>query len=103
MSLGIRFTAGTTSKTFTVNGRSYTINANSYLDIAYPDALLVEQGVATPLMVSGNTTDRPSLSAPGLAGYPLPSVMYDITLAKPIFIVPNSNPTSWTDITGASA
>jgi len=54
------------------------------------------------LMVSGATTDRPSNAAPGLGGLPLPKVMYDVTLAKPIFVVQGSNPTTWTDITGAS-
>jgi hypothetical protein len=29
--------------------------------------------------------------------------MYDTTLSKPIFLVPGSNPASWTDILEAAA
>jgi hypothetical protein len=53
-------------------------------------------------MTTGATADRPSNAAPGFAGLPLPREMYDTTLGKPIFRVPNSNPTSWVDISGAS-
>jgi hypothetical protein len=47
------------------------------------------------------TGDRP-VNIAGTTNWP-PRVMYDTTLSKPIFLVPGSNPASWTDILEAAA
>ena len=101
MSLAIRFYSPT-SKTLYANGRSYSVSAGATIDVPFPDALAIQSDQATYLMTTGATADRPSNAAPGLAGLPLPREMYDTTLGKPIFRVPNSNPTSWVDISGSS-
>jgi hypothetical protein len=100
MALAIRFYSAT-SKTLYANGRSYSVTGGATVDVPYPDALAIGDQ-ARALMVTGATADRPSNVAPGLAGLPLPDAMYDTTLAKPIFRVLNSNPTSWVDISGSS-
>jgi hypothetical protein len=47
----------------------------------------------------GATDDRPGNT--GAVSWP-PAVMYDTTLSKVIFLVPNSNPAAWIDISGSS-
>jgi hypothetical protein len=98
MALAIRFVA--LRATLTANGRSYGATVGSTIDIAYSDALAIGPDQGTKLMVVGATADRP-VNNPGQISWP-PATMYDLTLAKPIFLVPNSSPASWVDITGAS-
>lgn len=67
-------------------------------DIPYPAELGTwAQGPVYALMWMGSTADRPTKQ--GINGWP-PAAMYDTTLGKPIFLVPNSHPAAWIDING---
>jgi hypothetical protein len=99
MALGIRFIA--LRSTLWANGRSYSATVGSVIDVPYADAVAIGPDQGTRLMVTGATVDRPG-NVPGMLAWP-PSTMYDTTLSAPIFLVPNSNPARWVDISGAAA
>ena len=51
-------------------------------------------------MVVGQTADRP-VNDPNRLNRP-PKEMYDLTLGEVIFLVVNSNPAGWVDISGTA-
>jgi hypothetical protein len=99
--LAIRFVPKAGLAVLSANGRTYPVAGAATLDIPFPDASAIQSDQATRLMVTGDTSDRPS-NDPGRISWP-PSAMYDLTLGKVIFLVPGSNPAAWVDIAGAPA
>jgi hypothetical protein len=79
--------------------RRFLMRDGSVKDVPYPAELGAwAQGPVTALMWVGTTADRP-LNNPNMVGWP-PATMFDTTLGKPIFLVPNTNPAAWIDING---
>jgi hypothetical protein len=101
MALVIRFVPKAGLAALQANRRSYVTGAAAYVDVPYVDGQFIEPDQATLLMYVGATTDRP-VNIAGVTNWP-PRMMYDTTLSKPIFLVPGSNPATWTDILGAAA
>jgi len=101
MTLSIRFLANNTAiASLVANGRSYAVSGG-VATVPIPDAFAVHSDQATALMVYGTTAERPTYD-PARVNWP-PKVMYDTTLAVPIFLVPGRDPSVWVDITGATA
>ncbi|HEY1258535.1 MAG TPA: hypothetical protein VGF34_04745 [Stellaceae bacterium] len=76
------------------------LNTGATIDIPYPAELGAwAQGPVLALMWVCATADRP-VNDPNRISWP-PSPIYDLTLDRLIFLVPNSNPAKWIDITGA--
>jgi hypothetical protein len=100
MTLAIRFipNAGR-AIIYAASGRTYQ-STGATVDVPFPDADTIHPDQATRLMVVGATADRP-VNIPGRINWP-PREMYDITLGRPIFLVPGSNPARWVDITGTA-
>jgi hypothetical protein len=98
MALAIRFVPFIGHSLLYANGRSY-LATGATVDIPFPDADAIS-GQATKLMIVGTTGDRP-VNDPNRIGWP-PQEMYDTTLSKPIFLVPNSSPAQWVDISGSA-
>jgi hypothetical protein len=100
MALSMRFAQiPAATKALLANGRSYPVTGAT-VDVPYADGAAIMSDQATFLMLVGATPDRPA-NIPGTSNWP-PVMMYDTTLAKPIFLIRGSSPASWTDIAGAA-
>jgi hypothetical protein len=100
MALVLRFAnIPAATKALVSNGRAYQVSGN-YVDIPHQDATGVHPDQAARLGYVCPTADRP-VNVPGQANWP-PARVYDSTLGKEIYLVPGSNPASWTDINGAA-
>jgi hypothetical protein len=99
MTLAIRFIPNAGRSIIYANGRACQ-STGATVDIPFPDADAIHPDQATRLMIVGATADRP-VNILGRINWP-PREMYDITLGRPIFLVPGSNPARWVDITGTA-
>jgi hypothetical protein len=79
------------------NGRTYAVAGAATVDVPYDDGLAIGPDQAQRLAVVGATTDRPAY-LPG--GVPVTTMMSDETLGEMIFLVANSLPPIWVDISG---
>ncbi len=83
----------------TANGRRFPVSGAT-VDVPAGDAAAIHSDQAVRVMIVGATADRPTYN-PGMINGGVPPSMYDTTLGKPIFSVPNTSPVRWVDITGA--
>ena len=76
------------------------VTSGATVDVPAGDAAAIHSDQAVRVMIVGATADRPTYN-PGMINGGVPPSMYDTTLGKPIFSVPNTSPVRWVDITGA--
>jgi hypothetical protein len=102
MTLAMRYRPNAGINTLqTAAGNRHPVGGAATVDVPFSDdALTIGPDQATPLIVTGNTADRP-VNVLDRQGYPM-ARMYDLTLGKVIFLVRGSWPASWIDVTGAA-